>query len=124
MDVRDEIASAEAMIKEFEWRHKNGERVIFQIYDLKAGTLREDQWGDGTDIEVLVGRWKSLGHRLVSEGLIVVGDELVPSLTPRFIPAGEMERIWFREPSGMRVAARLFIWEYNFPPEPQPDADK
>jgi hypothetical protein len=86
------------------------ERPVFELYNLQTGERTEEEWPRHSDTQALVELWKDKGYRLVLEGLIVwlSHDEQ----GHRFIPAGEMERVWrMSENRGGLPLTRLFIWE-------------
>jgi hypothetical protein len=58
----------------------------------RPASEQKKAWPRHSDTQALVEQWKDKGHRLVLEGLIVwLSDD---DRGQRFIPAGEMERLW------------------------------
>jgi hypothetical protein len=95
---------------------RQGQWLIFHLYDHNARTFEETVWMEWDSAEALVQEWKDKGYRLVLEGYGI--EDSTYAGFPRFIPAGEMQRIWASTTSlfddgswPLPIRTWLFIWE-------------
>lgn len=94
----------------------NEQELVFQVYDLDAGTCEETFWRTvqyrPEDVDRLVQEWKDKGYRLVMDGYLFPTDARYGH-HPRFFTAKMHQMWWERAGHGQTppaIGTRQFIW--------------